>query len=47
MYSDSDDEEKIDDLWSFHPPVDEEESEEQKKEEILARKKSHKILESM
>ena len=49
MYSDESDEDaKIDELWTFNPtPEKEEVTEEQKKEEILARKKSRKILESM
>ena len=49
MYSsDSDEDDKIDNLWAFNPnPAEEELSEEQKKEYLLAVKKSRKILQTL
>ena len=49
MYSsDSDEDDKIDNLWAFNPnPAEEEISEEQKKAELLAIKKSRKVLQTM
>ena len=48
MYSSDEEEEKIDDLWSFKPKLEEDtKSEEQRREEAQTRKKLRQILETM
>ena len=47
MNSSDEEDDKIDDLWSFKPSIEQDVTEEDKQEELIGRKQTKKLLQSM